>query len=76
MRRSKYFLFSDSISFNQHHVIEPKIVHARHKRTVENTREEVRKIFTFIFSEFYYRARRLFTFFLLISIKPVQLNAK
>lgn len=46
------FVFPDSINFNQHHVIEPKIVHARHRRAIENTREEVRKIFNFIFRIF------------------------
>jgi hypothetical protein len=37
------FLFSDSIDFNHHAAIEPKIIHARHKRAIENTLEEVRK---------------------------------
>ncbi|KAG5679982.1 hypothetical protein PVAND_009517 [Polypedilum vanderplanki] len=31
---------SDSIDFKQHSVIEPRIIHARHKRSIENTREK------------------------------------
>lgn len=35
--------FTDPINFNDHHIIEPKIIHARHKRSIENTLEEVRQ---------------------------------
>lgn len=36
---------SDSIDFNDHHIIEPKIIHAKHKRAIDNTLEKVSVIF-------------------------------
>lgn len=39
---SPTLFFTDPINFNDHHIIEPKIIHARHKRSIENTLEEVR----------------------------------
>lgn len=36
-----FFLFSDSIDFNDHRIIEPRIIHARRKRAIDNTLEKV-----------------------------------
>lgn len=33
--------FSDSIDFNDHRIIDPKIIHAKHKRAIDNTLEKV-----------------------------------
>lgn len=35
----------DSIDFNDHHIIDPKIIHAKHKRAVDNTLEKVSVVF-------------------------------
>lgn len=55
----QFLAFTDSVSFNHHSVIEPRIVHARHKRSIENTLEKVRNNLL-LFLAF----RRRFTFFM------------
>lgn len=38
-------IFPDSVNFSHHSAIEPKIIHARQKRAIENTLEKVRNSF-------------------------------
>ena len=41
-----FILFvSDLIDFNDHRIIDPKIIHAKHKRAIDNTLEKVSAIF-------------------------------
>lgn len=43
-------LFTDSIDFSHHSIIEPKIIHSRQKRAVENTLEKVSGKFPILYT--------------------------